>query len=89
MRSLIELVDQGLSVEEIASRMGKLATTVEKQFGRIRRKVPDGHFAPSPIPMRAATTPRVYLAGFDVFRTDAVARGERLKLQCRVRGMVG
>ncbi len=75
---LVELVDHGLSVEEIASRTGKL------------RKVREGHFAPSPLPIeRAATTPRVYLAGFDVFRADAAAHGEHLKLQCRMRGMVG
>jgi nucleoside 2-deoxyribosyltransferase len=87
---LVELVDQGLSVEEIASRTGKLVPSVKKQLARIRRKVREGHFAPSPLPIeRAATTPRVYLAGFDVFRTDAVAHGEHLKLQCRVRGMVG
>ncbi|MFT4510560.1 nucleoside 2-deoxyribosyltransferase [Caballeronia sp. 15711] len=87
---LIELVDQGSSVEEIASRTGKLVPSVKKQLARIRRKVREGHFAPSQLPIeRAATTPRVYLAGFDVFRTDAVAHGEHLKLQCRVREMVG
>jgi nucleoside 2-deoxyribosyltransferase len=36
-----------------------------------------------------SATPRVYLAGFDVFRADAVAHGERLKALCRERGMSG
>ncbi len=65
-------------------------TSVKKQLTRIRRKVREGHFAPSTLPIeRAATTPRAYLAGFDVFRTDAVAHGEYLKSQCRARGLVG
>ncbi len=33
--------------------------------------------------------PRVYLAGFDVFRADAAAHGEHLKALCRERGMSG
>lgn len=34
-------------------------------------------------------SPRVYLAGFDVFRTDALAHGEHLKALCAARGMAG
>ena len=37
--------------------------------------------------MRAA--PTVYLAGFDVFRPDAVAQGERLKACCAAQGWQG
>src|SRR5271167_3460177 len=33
--------------------------------------------------------PRVYLAGFDVFRADAAAHGKHLKALCRDRGMSG
>ncbi|OZI40252.1 nucleoside 2-deoxyribosyltransferase [Bordetella genomosp. 1] len=32
---------------------------------------------------------RIYLAGFDVFRADAVAHGERLKALCREHGFEG
>ena len=67
----LELVDQGLSVEELASRTGKLVASVQKQFDRIRRKVRECLFAPSPLIERAAMTLRVYLAGFDVSRSDA------------------
>ena len=38
---------------------------------------------------RAASQPRVYLAGFDVFRIDAKAHGEHLKQLCRARGFIG
>jgi nucleoside 2-deoxyribosyltransferase len=88
--TLIELVDQGLSVEEIATRTGKLVASVHKQLNRVRRKVREGHFAPAPLPIeRAAATPRVYLAGFDVFRSDALSHGQHLKALCQARGMVG
>src|SRR4051812_22124385 len=33
--------------------------------------------------------PRIYLAGFDVFRSDAVARGEQLKAFCAQAGLQG
>jgi len=33
--------------------------------------------------------PRIYLAGFDVFRPDARAHGERLKALCRAHGLEG
>ncbi len=88
--SLVELVDQGLSVEEIATRTGKLVASVHKQLNRVRRKVREGHFAPAPLPIeRAAATPRVYLAGFDVFRSDALSHGQFLKALCQARGLIG
>lgn len=39
--------------------------------------------------MRATGHPKVYLAGFDVFREDAVERGEYLKRLCRDQGLEG
>src|SRR5260370_36632656 len=88
--TLVELVDQGLSVEEIATRTGKLVASVHKQLNRVRRKVREGHFAPAPLPIeRAAATPRVYLAGFDVFRSDAPRHGLHLKAICQALGMIG
>lgn len=39
--------------------------------------------------MSAAGHPKVYLAGFDVFREDAVERGEYLKRLCRAQGLEG
>jgi len=35
------------------------------------------------------TAPRVYLAGFDVFRPDAVAYGAHLQAECAARGLIG
>ncbi|WP_338805922.1 nucleoside 2-deoxyribosyltransferase [Pseudomonas chlororaphis] len=34
-------------------------------------------------------SPRIYLAGFDVFRRDAIARGEYLKRLCQAQGLQG
>ena len=88
--SLIELVDQGLSVEEIATRTGKHLASVHKQLNRVRRKVREGHYAPTPLPIEmAAAAPRIYLAGFDVFRSDASSHGEALKAMCQSRGTIG
>ncbi|UCJ14711.1 nucleoside 2-deoxyribosyltransferase [Pseudomonas sp. MM211] len=39
--------------------------------------------------MSTSRAPRIYLAGFDVFRTDAVERGEYLKALCREQGLEG
>lgn len=39
--------------------------------------------------MADATRPRLYLAGPEVFRPDAVAEGERLKRLCEAAGAVG
>ena len=39
--------------------------------------------------MSAAGHPKVYLAGFDVFREDAVELGEYLKRLCRAQGLEG
>jgi nucleoside 2-deoxyribosyltransferase len=88
--SLIELVDQGLSVDEIAMQTGKGMASVHKQLNRVRRKIREGHFLPAPLPIeRAAATPRIYLAGFDVFRSDALSHGEFLKALCQARGAIG
>ncbi|MBD9398211.1 nucleoside 2-deoxyribosyltransferase [Pseudomonas sp. PDM11] len=39
--------------------------------------------------MSTAGQPKVYLAGFDVFRADAVEHGEYLKRLCREQGLEG
>ncbi|WP_372492490.1 nucleoside 2-deoxyribosyltransferase [Caballeronia zhejiangensis] len=89
-RAVMELLDQGLPVEQIANSLGKSALAVKKQLYRIKRRVREGRIAPSPLPIeRAANEPRIYLAGFDVFRRDAKEHGEHLKQLCRDRGFVG
>ena len=89
-RAVMELLDQGLPVEQIANSLGKSALAVKKQLSRIKRRVREGRIAPSPLPIeRAASEPRIYLAGFDVFRRDAKEHGEHLKQLCRDRGFVG
>lgn len=89
-RAVMELLDQGLPIEQIANSLGKSALAVKKQLNRIKRRVREGRIDPSPLPIeRAASEPRIYLAGFDVFRRDAKEHGERLKQLCRDRGFVG
>jgi nucleoside 2-deoxyribosyltransferase len=89
-RAVMELLDQGLPVEQIANSLGKSALAVKKQLNRIKRRVREGRIDPSPLPIeRAASEPRIYLAGFDVFRRDAKEHGEYLKQLCRDRGFVG
>lgn len=89
-RAVMELLDQGLPVEQIANSLGKSSLAVKKQLNRIKRRVREGRIDPSPLPIeRAASEPRNYLAGFDVFRRDAKEHGERLKQLCRDRGFVG
>lgn len=39
--------------------------------------------------MRSSRTPRVYLAGFDVFRSDAIEHGRYLKALCEAHGLEG
>jgi hypothetical protein len=86
----MELLDQGLPVDQIANSLGKSALAVKKQLHRIKRRVREGSIDLSPLPIeRAASEPRIYLAGFDVFRCDANEHGEHLKQLCRDRGFVG
>ena len=42
----------------------------------------EGHFTPSPLIERAAMRPRVYLAGFDIFRSDAFSHGRGYIVDC-------
>jgi nucleoside deoxyribosyltransferase len=89
-RAVMELLDQGLPVEQIANSLGKSVLAVKKQLNRIKRRVREGRIDPSPLPIeRAASEPRIYLAGFDVFRRDAKDHGEHIKQFCRDRGFVG
>ncbi|SAL78713.1 nucleoside 2-deoxyribosyltransferase [Caballeronia telluris] len=89
-RAVMELLDQGLPVEHIANSLGKSVLAVKKQLNRIKRRVREGRIDPSPLPIeRAASEPRIYLAGFDVFRRNAKDYGEHLKQLCRDRGFVG
>jgi nucleoside 2-deoxyribosyltransferase len=76
--SVIELADHGLTETEIAEQLGA-------PVGVVR-----GEYPPPPLPVAAAARrPRIYLAGFDVFRPDAVAHGETLKALCRAFGFEG
>jgi nucleoside 2-deoxyribosyltransferase len=87
---LLEQLDRGYSIEEVAARLGKSVLAARRQVARIKKRVREGKLAPSPLPIeRAAREPRIYLAGFDVFRTDAREHGEHLKQLCRERGFVG
>jgi nucleoside 2-deoxyribosyltransferase len=87
---LLEQLDRGYSIEEVAARLGKSVLAARRQVARIKKRVREGKLAPSPLPIElAAREPRIYLAGFDVFRTDAKTHGEHLKHLCRERGFVG
>ncbi|WP_232316892.1 nucleoside 2-deoxyribosyltransferase, partial [Candidatus Burkholderia verschuerenii] len=86
----MERLDQGWSIKHIGYALGKSVTAVKRQITRINRRVREGHYAPAPLPIEvAASAPRIYLAGFDVFRINAKAHGEELKHLCRDRGFVG
>jgi hypothetical protein len=76
--SVIQLADHGLTETEITEQLGA-------PVGVVR-----GEYAPPPLPVEAAARrPRIYLAGFDVFRPDALAHGETLKALCRAFGFEG
>lgn len=85
--AIMELASQGLDPEQIASRLGTPAGVVRAQLTRLARKVRAGAVVPPPLPIEsAARRKRIYLAGFDVFRIDAVAHGERLRTVCASNG---
>ena len=88
--SLVELLDRGLTIDDIAAALGTSAGAVNQRLARVRKRVRHGHFSPAPLPIeRAARTSRVYLAGFDVFRVDAAAHGAYLKTLCSEFGFMG
>ena len=87
---VIELADTGMTPEQIAAHTGKLPRIVRAQITRVSGKVRKGAFNPAPLPIEArAQRRRVYLAGFDVFRPDAVAHGRRLAALCVEAGFDG
>jgi nucleoside 2-deoxyribosyltransferase len=82
---VIELADTGMTPEQIAAHTGKPPRIVRAQLTRV-----SGAFNPAPLPIEArAQRRRVYLAGFDVFRPDAVAHGRRLAALCAEAGFDG
>ena len=88
--SLLQQIDRVLSVEAAAVVLGESISAVKRQLALVRRRVRDAHFSSAPLPIElAARIHRIYLAGFDVFRPDAVAYGEHLKALCREHGFVG
>jgi nucleoside deoxyribosyltransferase len=87
---IIGLADRGLTPEHIARELGLTVARVNAQLSKIRRKVQSGLFSPTPLPIEhAASLPRVYLAGFDVFRVDAREHGTHLKALCTEHGLAG
>jgi nucleoside 2-deoxyribosyltransferase len=87
---VIELADTGMTPEQIAAHTGKPPRIVRAQLTRVSGKVRRGAFNPAPLPIEArAQRRRVYLAGFDVFRPDAVAHGRRLAALCAEAGFDG
>ncbi|MGF6781505.1 nucleoside 2-deoxyribosyltransferase [Paraburkholderia sp. GAS334] len=72
-----------MTPEEISANIGTPTGTVRAQLTRIQRKVRSGDFSPPPLPIeQIASRKRIYLAGFDVFRTDAMERGHYLRELC-------
>lgn len=87
---VIELADTGMTPEEIAAHTGQAARIVRAQITRVSGKVRTGAFRPAPLPIEAtAQRKRVYLAGFDVFRTSAVEHGKTLSALCAGVGFEG
>ncbi len=89
-RALMQQLDEGHDIDVIASNLGKSVLAVRQQIARLRKRIEAGHIRPAPLPIeKAAGTLRVYLAGFDVFRIDAVDHGAYLKGLCREEGFLG
>ncbi|MEQ5844326.1 nucleoside 2-deoxyribosyltransferase (plasmid) [Paraburkholderia acidicola] len=85
--AIMELASQGLDPEQIVSRLGTPAGVVRAQLTRLTRKVRAGAVVPPPLPIDSvARRKRIYLAGFDVFRVDAVEHGKRLRMLCSSNG---
>jgi Nucleoside 2-deoxyribosyltransferase len=88
--SVIVLADHGLTETEIAEQLGTPVGVVRAQLTRVRGKVERGAHQLPPLPVEAARRrPRIDLAGFDVFRPDALAHRETLKALCRAFGFEG
>jgi nucleoside 2-deoxyribosyltransferase len=87
---VIELADTGMTPEEIAAHTGQPPRIIRAQLTRVSGKVRAGAFCPAPLPIEAtAQRKRIYLAGFDVFRTDAIAHGKMLSALCLNAGFEG
>lgn len=79
-----------MTPERIAAHTGKPPRIVRAQLTRVSGKVRNGVFSPAPLPIEArAQRRRVYLAGQDVFRPDAVAHGSKLAALCAEAGFDG
>ncbi|WP_438397021.1 nucleoside 2-deoxyribosyltransferase [Caballeronia sp. DA-9] len=88
--ALMQQLDAGHNIDVIASNLGKSVLAVRQQIARLRKRIEAGHIRPAPLPIeKAAGALRVYLAGFDVFRIDAVDHGAYLKDLSRKAGYVG
>jgi nucleoside 2-deoxyribosyltransferase len=86
----MQQLDAGHDIDVIASNLGKSVLAVRQQIARLRKRIAAGHIRPSPLPIeKAAGALRVYLAGFDVFRIDAVGHGAYLKGLCGEEGLLG
>lgn len=57
-RAVMELLDQGLPIEQIAYSLGKSVLAVTKQLNRIKRPVREGRIDPSPLPIERAASER-------------------------------
>jgi nucleoside 2-deoxyribosyltransferase len=66
-----------------------LANDKAEQVKYHQRQADHEHRTANRLLHRIANKPRIYLAGFDVFRRDAISHGEYLKALCVAQGMVG
>jgi hypothetical protein len=72
-----------MTPEEISANIGTPTGTVRAQLTRIQRKVRSGDYSPPPLPIeQAASRNRIYVAGLDVFRANAVEHGRYLRDLC-------
>ncbi|MGV7242049.1 nucleoside 2-deoxyribosyltransferase [Caballeronia sp. M23-90] len=89
-QALMQQLDAGHDINVIASNLGKSFLAVRQQIARLRKRIEAGHIRPAPLPIeKAVGTLRAYLAGFDVFRIDAVDHCAYLKDLCREMGYIG
>ncbi|WP_434716366.1 helix-turn-helix domain-containing protein [Paraburkholderia sp. A3RO-2L] len=52
--SMVELADRGMTLQQIAARLGVSVTFVQRELARVACMVLDGTYTPTPLPIEVA-----------------------------------